>query len=57
MLQAWLLWEYGNSNQSLILRNSHILVEKDKHTDVYESVVSAKLEPLVTQVGGRVGIR
>lgn len=43
--------------QSLILRNSHSSGEKDKHTDVYESVVSAKMEPLVTQVGGGVGIR
>ena len=43
--------------QSLILRNSHSSGEKDKHSDVYESVVSAKMEPLVTQVGGGVEIR
>lgn len=43
--------------QSLILRNSHSSGEKDKHMDVYESVVSAKMELLVTQVGGGVGIR
>jgi len=43
--------------QSLILRNSHSSGEKDKHSDVYESVVSAQMEPLVTQVAGGVEIR
>ena len=41
--------------QSLILRNSHSSGEKDKHPDVYESVVSAKMEPSVTQVGEELG--
>lgn len=38
--------------QSLVSRNSHSSGEKDKCTAVCESVLSAKMEPPLTQAGG-----
>lgn len=43
--------------QSLTSRNSHSHGAEDKHTDIYESVVSAKMEPYLTKLEGGIGVR